>query len=108
MLSNAGLNFSNVKNVLIAGGFGRFIDVADAIRIGLFPNIDTSRFSYLGNTSLAGATLALLYKKYRDELRSLPGRMTYVELSNDPHYMDAYVAALFLPHTDLKKFNINS
>jgi uncharacterized 2Fe-2S/4Fe-4S cluster protein (DUF4445 family) len=106
MLSNAGLDFSSVKNVLIAGGFGRFIDIADAIRIGLFPNIDPLRFSYLGNTSLAGATLALLYKKYRDELWSLPSRMTYVELSNDPRYMDAYVAALFLPHTDLKKFGI--
>jgi uncharacterized 2Fe-2S/4Fe-4S cluster protein (DUF4445 family) len=106
MLSNAGLDFSKVNNVLIAGGFGRFIDIDDAIRIGLFPDIDRSRFRYLGNTSLAGATLALLSKKHRDELQTLPGRMTYVELSNDPRYMDAYVSALFLPHTDLKKFNI--
>ena len=107
ILSNAGLDFSKVKKVLIAGGFGRFIDVADAIRIGLFPDIALSNFVYLGNTSLAGATLALLSNKYREELRALPGRMTYVELSNDPRYMDAYVAALFLPHTDLKRFNQN-
>jgi uncharacterized 2Fe-2S/4Fe-4S cluster protein (DUF4445 family) len=105
MLSNAGLEFSKIKKVLIAGGFGRFINVADAIRIGLFPDMALSNFEYLGNTSLAGATLALLSKKYREELRALPGRMTYVELSNDSRYMDAYVAALFLPHTDLNKFN---
>jgi uncharacterized 2Fe-2S/4Fe-4S cluster protein (DUF4445 family) len=105
MLSNAGLNFSKVNKVLIAGGFGRFIDVADAIRIGLFPDMALSNFVYLGNTSLAGATLALLSNKYREELRALPDRMTYVELSNDLRYMDAYVAALFLPHTDLKRFS---
>jgi uncharacterized 2Fe-2S/4Fe-4S cluster protein (DUF4445 family) len=104
MLSSAGLDFSKVNKVLIAGGFGRFIDIDDAVRIGLFPNIATSKFTYLGNTSLAGASLALLSKKYRDELRTLPGRMTYVELSNDQRYMDAYVAALFLPHTDLTRF----
>jgi len=104
MLSNAGLDFSKVKKVLIAGGFGRFINIADAIRIGLFPDIAPSNFTYLGNTSLTGATLALLSKKYRDELRTLPSRMTYVEFSNDPRYMDAYVAALFLPHTDLTRF----
>jgi uncharacterized 2Fe-2S/4Fe-4S cluster protein (DUF4445 family) len=106
MLTNAGLDFADVKNILIAGGFGRCIDIADAIRIGLFPATDHSRFTYLGNTSLAGATLALLSKKRRDELRTLPGRMTYVELSNDRRYMDAYVAALFLPHTDLKRFGL--
>jgi uncharacterized 2Fe-2S/4Fe-4S cluster protein (DUF4445 family) len=105
LLANAGLDFSKVEKVLIAGGFGRFIDVPDAIRIGLFPDIDRSKFAYLGNTSLAGATLALLSKKYRDELNALPSRMTYVELSNNPRYMDSYIAALFLPHTDLKRFS---
>jgi uncharacterized 2Fe-2S/4Fe-4S cluster protein (DUF4445 family) len=104
MLSNAGLCFADVNRFLVAGGFGRFIDIDDAIRIGMFPAIDRSRFSYLGNTSLAGASLALMSKGYRDELRSLPDRMTYVELSNDPRYMDSYVAALFLPHTDRKRF----
>jgi uncharacterized 2Fe-2S/4Fe-4S cluster protein (DUF4445 family) len=105
MLSNAGLDFTSVAEFLIAGGFGRFIDIEDAIAIGMFPDIDRSRFTYLGNTALAGATRALLGAKQREELRALPGRMTYVELSNDPRYMDAYVAALFLPHTDAKRFS---
>ncbi len=30
--------------------------------------------------------------------------MTYVDLSNEPTYMDRYTAALFLPHTDLTRF----
>jgi uncharacterized 2Fe-2S/4Fe-4S cluster protein (DUF4445 family) len=106
MLSNAGLSFADVQKVLIAGGFGRFIDLDDAIRIGLLPDLDRSKFSYLGNTSLAGATLALLSETRRNELHALPGKMTYVELSNDPRYMEAYVAALFLPHTDVKRFGV--
>jgi uncharacterized 2Fe-2S/4Fe-4S cluster protein (DUF4445 family) len=106
MLSNAGLTFGDVKQVLIAGGFGRYIDLDDAIRIGLFPDLDRSCFSYLGNTSLAGATLALLSESYRAVLSALSKKMTYIELSSDPRYMDAYVAALFLPHTDLKRFGI--
>ena len=93
-----------IGRVLIAGGFGKYIDIEAAIRIGLFPDIDRSRFSYLGNTSLAGATRALLSEQHRVLLDELPGRMTYIDLSNEPGYMDAYVAALFLPHTELERF----
>ncbi|MBN2038335.1 MAG: DUF4445 domain-containing protein [Chitinispirillaceae bacterium] len=106
MLANAGLSFSDVEQVLIAGGFGRCIAIDDAVRIGLFPDLERSRFRYLGNTSLVGATLSLVSENYRRELNGLVNRITYIELSNDPHYMDAYVAALFLPHTDLKRFGI--
>jgi uncharacterized 2Fe-2S/4Fe-4S cluster protein (DUF4445 family) len=104
MLGNAGLDFKSIDRVLIAGGFGKYIDLEAAIRIGLFPDIDRGRFSYLGNTSLAGATRALLSKRYRRLLDDLPGRMTYIDLSAEPRYMDAYVAALFLPHTELGRF----
>jgi uncharacterized 2Fe-2S/4Fe-4S cluster protein (DUF4445 family) len=104
MLRNIGLDFTSIGKVLIAGGFGKYIDIEQAIRIGLLPDIEISLFSYLGNTSLAGAMLALLNENYRKELQKLPHRVTYVELSNNPGYMDAYMAALFLPHTDLTLF----
>jgi len=104
MLSNIGLTFDSISHVYIAGGFGRFIDIEKAIRIGLLPDISRDKFTYLGNSSLTGATLALLSKDRRDELSALAKRMTYIDLSSDPRYMDAYVAALFLPHTDLTRF----
>jgi uncharacterized 2Fe-2S/4Fe-4S cluster protein (DUF4445 family) len=104
MLSNAGLDFKVIDRVLIAGGFGKYIDLEAAIKIGLFPDIDRGRFSYLGNTSLAGATRALLSQRYRRLLDELSGKMTYIDLSAEPRYMEAYVAALFLPHTELEKF----
>jgi uncharacterized 2Fe-2S/4Fe-4S cluster protein (DUF4445 family) len=104
MLSNIGLTFQSISHVYIAGGFGRFINIEHAVRIGMLPDIPRDRFSYLGNSSLTGATLALLSKARRDQLRELAKKMTYVDLSSDNKYMDAYVAALFLPHTDMTRF----
>jgi uncharacterized 2Fe-2S/4Fe-4S cluster protein (DUF4445 family) len=104
LLSNVGLTIGSIAHVYIAGGFGRFIDIEKAVRIGLLPDISRDKFTYLGNSSLTGATLALLSQKRRDELVSLAKRMTYVDLSSDHRYMDAYVAALFLPHTDMARF----
>ena len=104
MLSNIGLTFGSISRVSIAGGFGRFINIEHAVRIGMLPDIPRDRFAYLGNSSLTGATLSLLSKTRRDEMAALARRMTYIDLSSDNRYMDAYVAALFLPHTDLSRF----
>ncbi|MBN1757754.1 MAG: DUF4445 domain-containing protein [Chitinispirillaceae bacterium] len=104
LLKNAGLDFSDIGKVLIAGGFGKYIDIEAAVRIGLLPDIDRSRFFYLGNTSLAGATRLLLSRESRDSIADLPDRMTYIDLSSESGYMDAYTAALFLPHTELERF----
>ncbi len=104
LLQNAGLDFSVIGNVLIAGGFGKYIDVEAAIRIGLLPDIDRNAFSFLGNTALAGAARLLLSRESRNAIHELPGKMTYIDLSNEPGYMDAYTAALFLPHTELDRF----
>jgi uncharacterized 2Fe-2S/4Fe-4S cluster protein (DUF4445 family) len=104
LLSNVGLTFESITHVYIAGGFGRFIDIEKAVRIGLLPDLPRDKFTYLGNSSLTGAALALLSKTRRDELAKLARRMTYIDLSSDHRYMDAYVAALFLPHTDMSRF----
>jgi uncharacterized 2Fe-2S/4Fe-4S cluster protein (DUF4445 family) len=104
LLQNAGLDFTAIGNVLIAGGFGKYIDVEAAIRIGLLPDIDRNAFSFLGNTALAGATRMLLSRESRDTIHELPQKMTYIDLSCEPGYMDAYTAALFLPHTELDRF----
>lgn len=104
ILSNIGLTFQSISHVYIAGGFGRFINIEHAVRIGMLPDIPRDKFSYLGNSSLTGATLALLSKARRDQLKDLAKRMTYIDLSSDNKYMEAYVAALFLPHTDMGRF----
>lgn len=104
LVGNLGMGFSDVSRIYIAGGFGNFIDLESAITIGLFPDIDRSRYVYLGNSSLAGAKHALLSKSFRDRIDTLFDRMTYLDLSSDKVFFDEYTSAQFLPHTDNSQF----
>ncbi len=104
LLTHIGLGFEDISRFYIAGGFGRFLDIADATTIGLLPDIGREKFLYLGNASLTGARAALFDKKKRRRMLELAESMTYAELMSSPEYMDGYVAALFLPHTDAGRF----
>jgi uncharacterized 2Fe-2S/4Fe-4S cluster protein (DUF4445 family) len=70
------------------------------VTIGLLPDVDRARFVFVGNGSLAGARLGALSRTMFRRALKIAGGMTNVELSVDPGYMDRYMAALFLPHTD--------
>jgi uncharacterized 2Fe-2S/4Fe-4S cluster protein (DUF4445 family) len=90
--------------VYIGGGFGRYLDIEMAIIIGLIPDLDRSKFQYIGNSSLMGSYMILVSEDYRIRQLELAKRMTYIDLSTDPDYMDQYTGALFLPHTDPNRF----
>ncbi len=104
VLENVGLTWDAIARVYIAGGFGRYMRIADAIAIGMLPDLPLERFRYIGNSSLTGAYMALLSREHRRRLTEIASRITYVDLSSNPRYMDSYVKALFLPHTDLEQF----
>jgi uncharacterized 2Fe-2S/4Fe-4S cluster protein (DUF4445 family) len=82
----------------------RRLNLENAITLGLLPDIAMEKFHYLGNASLKGTRLALLSKESRTLQHATAGRMTYIDLSGFPGYMDQYTAALFLPHTDRSLF----
>jgi uncharacterized 2Fe-2S/4Fe-4S cluster protein (DUF4445 family) len=104
LLASVGLSFDEVDSFYVAGGFGRFLDLEDARTIGLLPRLGDEKFRFLGNTSVIGAYLTLISEERRAKEHELAGKITYVDLSNEPKYMDHYTAALFLPHTDRKLF----
>jgi uncharacterized 2Fe-2S/4Fe-4S cluster protein (DUF4445 family) len=104
VLENVGLTWDSITRLYIAGGFGRYIRIADAIFIGMLPDLPLDRFRYLGNSSLTGAYIALLSREHRQRMAEIAARITYVDLSSNPRYMDSYIKALFLPHTDLEQF----
>lgn len=104
VLSHVSLEVDAIAGIDIAGGFGRFLDLEDAITIGLLPDLPRDRFRFLGNASLMGAYLALISYEQREKLVQLSRRMTYVELNTSPHYMDQYTGAMFIPHTDARLF----
>jgi uncharacterized 2Fe-2S/4Fe-4S cluster protein (DUF4445 family) len=104
LLKNVGLDRNEMAAVFVAGGFGENLNIENAIRIGLLPDIDRTKFHYLGNSSLAGAYLRLLSKRNRELVDSLAKKMTYIELMTEPAYMNEYMGSLFLPHTRIDLF----
>ena len=104
LLNQAGLDFSMVEQVVITGGFGQYLDIDKAITIGLLPDIERSKFRYLGNSSIAGAYMALLSDEFRQEAIQVSNSMTYIDFSSNTQFMDEFTSALFLPHTDARSF----
>lgn len=104
LLKEVGLSLDIVERVYIAGGFGNYLDVDKAIMIGMLPDLPREKFSFIGNTSIAGAYLCLLSEKMRREAEEIAAKMTYVELSVSHGFMDEYMSALFLPHTNIDLF----
>lgn len=104
LLKNVGLSFKAIDSLYIAGGFGQRLNIENAVRIGLLPDLERKKFKYLGNSSLNGAYLILLSDRNKDLVNNAAEKMTYIELNTEPHYMSEYTGALFLPHTDLNLF----
>jgi uncharacterized 2Fe-2S/4Fe-4S cluster protein (DUF4445 family) len=104
LVRSVGLSFADIQKVYIAGAFGNKLDVASCITIGLLPDVPTERIQFIGNSSAAGAKLAMLSRRLFDEVQDIRGRITYQELMVDPSYMDNFLSACFLPHTDLSRF----
>lgn len=101
---SVGTDLSTVERVLIAGAFGQYLDIENAIQIGLLPDMPRHKFKYLGNTSILGAYMALLSRDARQGVSDLGQRMTYLELSADNTFHDEWMSALFLPHTHVEGF----
>jgi len=101
---SVGLTLADVGQVLIGGAFGQYINVRNAVRIGLVPDKPFDSFHFLGNTSVRGAYMALLSREMRKRVTEVARMMTYLELSADNTFFDEFNAAMFLPHTDESQF----
>jgi uncharacterized 2Fe-2S/4Fe-4S cluster protein (DUF4445 family) len=104
LAESASVPLDLVEQFLIGGSFGKYINIEKAIQIGLLPDIAWDRFQFLGNTSIRGAYYALLDWKAREKVADIASRMTYIELSSDNSFYEAFTSALFFPHTDLTSF----
>jgi len=104
LLESVGLSFKDLEQVIIAGGFGRHLDLEKAIFIGLLPELDIEKFIFVGNGSLLGARLLSFSKNLLKETERIAQMMTNLELSNHATFMSEFIAAMFLPHTDVSAF----
>ena len=104
LADQVGVSLADVGKMLIGGSFGKYINVEKAVQIGLLPDMPWERFEFLGNTAVRGAYYALLDWQARQRVAEIARRMTYIELSADNTFYDAFMSALFLPHTDMGRF----
>ncbi|MGD8459224.1 MAG: ASKHA domain-containing protein [Desulfobacterales bacterium] len=104
LLTEVGMNIQDIEHIILAGGFGSYVDLEKAMVIGLLPEMDSAKVTFIGNGSLMGARMSSLTNRIRKDVVEVTEKMTNFELSDTPSYMDNYIAALFLPHTDINQF----
>jgi uncharacterized 2Fe-2S/4Fe-4S cluster protein (DUF4445 family) len=104
LMESTGTRTDQVSVLYVAGGFGNYLDVHKAIAIGMLPDMPADRIRFVGNTSVAGAKMAAFSRRAMARAEEIAEHMTYFDLMNHPGYMDAFVQANFLPHTDLSRF----
>ncbi|MBC7188854.1 DUF4445 domain-containing protein, partial [Candidatus Aerophobetes bacterium] len=98
------IDFSEISKIYLAGGFGNYLDKENAIILGLIPDIEREKIQFVGNTSILGAKMALLSRDAFDLCYQITKRITYYDLITHAGYMDEFMSAKFLPHTDIGKF----
>ncbi len=104
LLQAVDLDESCIERVYVAGGIGSGINMKNAVTIGMLPAVELEKFRYIGNSSLTGAYAMVMSRSAQAQVAAIAANMTYLELSTHPGYMDNFVAACFLPHTDSARF----
>jgi uncharacterized 2Fe-2S/4Fe-4S cluster protein (DUF4445 family) len=97
LLEEAGLEPGDIQQVLLAGSFGSYLSPANAIRLGLVPDIPVLRVVSAGNVAGEGAKMALLSVRERAGGLALLEEVRYVELSDRADFNDRFVDQLAFP-----------
>jgi len=104
LTKSVGISCSDLEQVILAGAFGSNLNIERSITIGLLPDLPVDKFTFIGNGSLLGARLTSFSRDLLDDARRVANMMTSFELSENTDFMNNYVAALFLPHTNADEF----
>ena len=104
MLQSVDMTPECIDKVYVAGGIGSGINMKNSVNIGMLPDVELEKYHYIGNSSLTGAYAMVMSDEANQKCIELGANMTYLELSTYPGYMDSFVAACFLPHTNSSLF----
>jgi len=96
LLETSNCSEAEIKQVIIAGAFGTYIDVASAVAIGMLPSLPLNRFRQVGNAAGMGAKLALISLKSRAKAQAVASRVSYIELAGAPKFEQVFVQASYL------------
>jgi uncharacterized 2Fe-2S/4Fe-4S cluster protein (DUF4445 family) len=102
LLETGGHSESEIAKVIIAGAFGSYIDIGNAVEIGLLPSIPVHLFHQVGNAAGLGACMALVSMSQRQLAKDIAGRVHYLELSGAPDFSKTFLQASYLGRYILK------
>ncbi len=104
LCDQAGIELSDLESVILSGGFARYINIQNAITIGLLPDVDLHKFQVIGNGSLAGAWLSLVHREAQETFHVIADTPQIIDLNQLEQFSDSYIEAMALPHMDLGLF----
>jgi uncharacterized 2Fe-2S/4Fe-4S cluster protein (DUF4445 family) len=93
----AGVPDEAVSELMLAGGFGNYVSIRSAKRLGLIPDLPDGRIRYVGNAAALGAQLALLSESERERAEAIARRIEHVSLAAHPDFEDVFVSAMNFP-----------
>ncbi len=94
LLIEENLSAEDIDEIIIAGAFGAYLDVRNAILIGMLPNLPLNRFKQIGNAAGIGAKEMLVSQNKRAEAEKIASRIRYIELTAYKQFMDIYMKSL--------------
>ena len=97
VLTEAGLGAAALEALSLAGGFGNYLNPANALRIGLLGEVDCSKIHQVGNAAGSGAIMMLLSFTARERAEALSRRFRHLELANDERYREVFINQLNFP-----------
>lgn len=99
LLSLRGLSYKDIDRLILAGGFGAFMDVRSACAIGLLPPAFRTKTRHAGNTAGGGAALALT-ESGREAMAAVSARCSYLELSGSALFMEKYIESMIFDEVE--------
>jgi len=94
MLERHNLTKDDLDGIFIAGAFGNYLNIQNAMTVGLLPPIDPKKILFIGNSSLAGARALLLSGQTKQKTEAFVNKIQYVSLATDPKFQDTFITAL--------------
>ena len=100
LLENAGISFSDIDGIIIAGAFGSYIDPKNVVNIGMFPKVNLEKISQVGNAAGVGARMMLLSGIERERSEKIARDTNYLELTVFPSFTDHFVTSMQFPEPE--------
>ena len=96
LLKHAGIDVENIERIYVAGSFGTYINAENAMEVGLLPKTDIRKFTFVGNTAISGAKMALKSAEIRKRFEELAKNVEFVELAAHPLFKQIFIKNISL------------